>query len=538
MLGIMHKATSGVAALLLIGIAGCVDLDVQNPNDADAERALLTANDVEALIAGAYGTWNNVLDAGGPTMFLSNASGQSAAPWANFGMEQYARIPRIPTNNNVGASSVGNLTSAWFQAYRAISAVRDGLRQIADGTVDLEGNTLRAQAYGKFMQGLAHATIAVLYDSGFVYDETFDFDPVTSRGVGVELQGYNAVMTAALGYFDDAISLATGASFTIPTAWFATPMTAADLVKLAHSEKARFYAAVARTPAERQALDWDAIRADAQAGYIDEDWSIFMCGTGSSVCHFNLFFMIDEGWSQQNNWVLGMADQSGNYQDWIDTPTLDKEPFLIVTPDTRWPQGADEATQIDNPGEYYSVLVGGDRSSIWQRPDRGTWRWSFYQNSYPPFYPEFKENFRGEFPMIWATELKALVAEADFYDGNMPAVAAFVNETRTQHGLQATDASGINTDCVPRMTPIHPTNPNGCGDLWEMFKWEKRLETQFAGLLRVGFYFDGRGWGDLMQGTMLQLPVPFNEMFLMEETPYNYGGVGGLFGAPVGTYGY
>ncbi len=34
------KATSGLAALLLIGMAGCAELEVKNPNAPDAERAL------------------------------------------------------------------------------------------------------------------------------------------------------------------------------------------------------------------------------------------------------------------------------------------------------------------------------------------------------------------------------------------------------------------------------------------------------------------------------------------------------------------
>ncbi len=112
------------------------------------------------------------------------------------------------------------------------------------------------------------------------------------------------------------------------------------------------------------------------------------------------------------------------------------------------------------------------------------------------------------------------------------AVAAYVNMTGDLHGLAETDAAGTNTDCVPKL-------PNGsCGDLWEMFKWEKRLETMWAGANRVGWYYDARGWGDLMEGTILQLPVPYRDYQIMLLQPYNYGGVGGSWGAPVGTYGY
>ena len=114
----------------------------------------------------------------------------------------------------------------------------------------------------------------------------------------------------------------------------------------------------------------------------------------------------------------------------------------------------------------------------------------------------------------------------------MGTVALIVNETRVPAGLNATDAAGTNTSCVPML-------PNGsCGDLWEMFKWEKRLETQFVGPLRSSWWFDGRGWGDLMVGTLLQFPVPSGEMKLLLESSYNLGGVGGLSAAPLGTYGY
>jgi hypothetical protein len=520
------KATVGLAALLLL--VGCTNLDVTNPNAPDAGRALASPADVESLIGGSFSRWTNVGDYNGPTMLLSNAAGEHVAPYANAGMEQYARIPRVPTNNAAGAGDIGNLTFAWFESYGAIAAVHDGLKQIADGTVDLgtDGNR-RAQAYGKFVQGLAHATIAVLYDSGFVYDESID--PTT-----VHLKGYQDVMAAALGYFDSAAALSAGQTFTVPAAWMSQDVPAATLAQLAHSMAARFRAAVARTPAERQAVDWNAVVADANAG-ITADWEITQdCNTGTfcNLTNDATIYRLLDGWQMQNNWVAGMADTSGAYQAWIATPLANKLAFLIHTPDTRWPSGADEATQLASPGEYYKVNQGSDGTRIWVRPDRGTWRWSYYEQVNEPFYTFGSINFAGTLPLIKIEEMNALKAEASFYAGDMQAVADFVNATRTLHGLAATDAGGTNSNCVPKL-------PNGtCGSLFEMFKWEKRLETQFAGPLRIGWYFDGRGWGDLLEGTILQFPVPYREMQLLQEVPYNYGGVGGPFGAPVGTYGY
>jgi hypothetical protein len=336
-------------------------------------------------------------------------------------------------------------------------------------------------------------------------------------------------MTAALGYLDEAITTTGAGTFTIPAAWMSQEVSSATLVQLANSWKARFRAAVARTTAERAAVNWSAVVSEANNG-VTEDWDVHSQCWPHVFCEEAIFYRMFLGHQMQNNWVAGMADVSGTYQAWINTPLLDKQPFIIQTPDTRWPQGPDEPTQLANPGEYYTMNTGSSR--IWSRPDNGTWRWSYYYQSNEPYFTTAMVTNTGDLPQVMVREMKALVAEKAYIDGDMAAVAAFVNETRTLHGLQATDAAGTNTDCVPRL-------PNGnCGDLWEMFKWEKRLETQFAGPLRVGWYFDGRGWGDLIEGTILQFPVPYREMQLLGATPYNLGGVGGDWGAPLGSYGY
>src|SRR3990172_7491986 len=88
-----HLKIAGLC--LALGAAACADLEVTNPNDADAARAIRTASDVESLVSGSYNTWYNGADSyNGPGMFLSNASFQHTAPWANAAMEFYGRLPR------------------------------------------------------------------------------------------------------------------------------------------------------------------------------------------------------------------------------------------------------------------------------------------------------------------------------------------------------------------------------------------------------------------------------------------------------------
>ena len=51
---------------------------------------------------------------------------------------------------------------------------------------------------------------------------------------------YGDLMTAALGYLDEAISIANGATFTIPASWMAAEVSSAQLARLAdfHSRHA------------------------------------------------------------------------------------------------------------------------------------------------------------------------------------------------------------------------------------------------------------------------------------------------------------
>jgi hypothetical protein len=516
--------------MLSIATAGCADLDVVNPNDADAERALETAGDVEALIAGAYNSWySGNHSSGGAGPFLSNASFQHTAPWANFGMEEYARIPRVPTVNQTSHGLYGNFTRAWTFSYRALSAVADGLRAL-DEKPELSEElgaerTLRARAFGRLVQGISHATIAIAYDQGWVIDETTD---VLAPG---EPLAYAELMEVAMDFFDEAISLAGQGDFELPETWMQREgVDAAELAQFAHSMKARYRALTPRTPAEREAVAWAQVIADVDAG-ITEDFVVFAdnnAGWFSAVYYYN-----QPGWAELPYFIFGMADQSGNVQNWFDLPMGDKHPIvdgvstLIITPDLRFPQGATLDAQRANPGTY--IGAPSDIGSVWAQPGRGTWRWSYYRHIKHAAYSSAVAV--GDLPEITLREMQLLKAEALLRTNSAAAAATIINETRVANGLSATDAAGTNTSCVPRL-------PGGaCGDLLEMLKWEKRLETAMYGPLTVGFFFDARGWGDLWVGTPLQFPAPCQDLEILGLTPcYAFGGPGGDMASPGSTY--
>jgi hypothetical protein len=210
------------------------------------------------------------------------------------------------------------------------------------------------------------------------------------------------------------------------------------------------------------------------------------------------------------------------------------DPFLIITPDNRFPRGSTlaEQQQTANRGRYIEILNrSGGYGGQWVRPDRGPYRWSFYRvHRFDEWAtPATNRHDWNEMPI---TEMRLLRAEALYRTGNRAAAAEIINQTRVAAGLNPTDAAGLNTSCVPKL-------PDGsCGDLLEMLKWEVRMETMYQGLFSAPWYFHGRGWGDLPEGTFLHLPVPGREAELLGLPLYTFGGRGGEAAAPRNTYGF
>jgi len=524
----------------LVPASACLDLEVTNINEPDSERALATPGDVESLIGDALNTWftgtyGNVLSSAsfntGASMFLSNQAFQHSPPWNNWGMEFYGRIPRMGIVNDQTHAFYRPFSWQWEYCYRALSSLANGLEALKNPEVaDALGPDAvdRLLAYARFVQGLTLGTVALFYDRGFVVDETTDLadlgDPVD----------YATLMEVALGLLDEAIQRSASASFVLPFEWMAAEITSRDLARLAHSYKARLQAQVARTPEERGAVDWDGVIADVDAG-IQSTYTMTMDPDAGWYNVFLDYATWPWTWSQLPYFSYGMADQSGDVLEWLALEMDDKHaifadgrPVRIVTPDRRFPQGSTIAEQRSNPGTLFRVATEEQEGDTWRRPDRGVWRWSWYKP--PPMYLATDER---EQPEIRLAEMRLLRAEALYHQGDRAGAAAIVNETRVAAGLSPTDANGTNAECVPRL-------PDGsCGDLWEMLKWEKRMETVWTGVAGANWFLDGRGWGDLWKGTPLQFPVPCQEVEVLQILPCeSFGGPGGEMGSPGSTYDY
>lgn len=499
-----------VAAVALITVAGCMDLDVQNPNVPDRERALATSADVESLIGSSWNNYWGPAQKYWPGNMLSVGADHSSSSWGNFGMKEFSQEPRQEFNNDPAWSYAFATEFAWYESYGGAVAASDGIRSMEAG-VEIDEDA-RARAFAKFVQGSTMGFVASVFDQGFVVDETTD--PEADQ----ELLPYDQLMAAAITKLEEAATIAENNDFTLPDNWINGVEASSDqFARIIHSYIARFMANVARSPSEAQDIDWATVEAHIDAG-ITED--LMVAGTTSEGFWSGIKTLGGDYpvWSRVDLRQIGPADVSGAYQDWMSKAPANRTEFDIETPDARFPDAVDgEATDYF---AYYGWIA--------HRPERGTYHFSNYgDNRYRDYADSCNFCWFGDIPEMTRTEMDLLKAEARLMQNDPDGAAALINNSRTANGeLPAVTSGGVPeaADCVPR-------NADGeCGSLMEALQYEKGVEVfqVSAGLP----YFDDRRWGTLVSGTPVHLPVPGAELEVLQKEIYTFGGVGGSDAAP------
>jgi len=493
---------------LLAATAACADLDVTNTNEPDRERALAEGQDVEALVAGSFRTWWGLQQGVQPVgeTNLADALSAAADEIASSGLGGTGEVtdePRIAVINDHSYRWGYYHRGSWFGLGRALAAIRDGVVSVEQGVQIGAGgaDNARLLAFAKLMQGLATGHIAMIYDQGFLLDETVtDLNSVT-------LQPYGEVMAGAREFLAEARRLAGQGNFTIPAGWMGTrAYSNQELVQIAHSYEARFMAQVARTPAEREAVDWNRILSHVQQG-VTRDFGVELDGPGGR-------------WTAPMKASprvrlphLGPADQSGGWQAWEASAPANKFPFLIDTDDRRVTGGS--PTSSGTLIEYWPDITAS--------PSRGLWFFSNYE------FLHWREAFTGNLgfaPDLTVQEMQFLAAEAYIRTGAPERALPIINQTRVEEGeLPPATVNGVSGPrCVPR------TKTGACGNLLDALAWEKQIQLSL--LSQGSIYYDKRGFGTLRTGTWLHLPVPAKELEVLREAWYTTGGVGGRDAAP------
>ena len=533
--------TLGVVFGASVAIAGCQDLNVPNTNDPDRERALANPADVEALAGAQFLVFfNRLVNRTAVYNPVPVIADEMTATYANDGALEGSSEPRVEFNNRSDADIASMSIFPYREFNSMVASANDVLNVIDDGLVietpesgvgtTLTDNTVRTQAFAHFIKALGQGYLSLYFDSAFVIDQaeqraiaTNEIDPRT-----LELQPYPQVRDSAIVAMKRALTIANLPSdFVFPANVFFRSRAVDDelFARIGHTYIARFLVYGARTPAERAATDWDRVLAHLDSG-ITEDLTFTLSNETLVAGYLSRISNTGSFVARADYKMVGPADQPGTrpgctdvqkcgsntaYANWIATPLRERMRFDIITPDRRIT--GDRPT---DPGTYFTYRANDNGFD----PTRGTYHFSAYQ------WVRNDDNNSGQIIWMSKAEVDLIRAEAYYFKGDYARAAQLVSSTRANGGLEA--ITGIegdkSADCVPRKAD------GTCGDLYDAIIYERTIEAAGQDALRT--YFDSRGFGRLVEGTFLQLPLSIDELIALNKPVYTYGGVGKLWGAP------
>jgi hypothetical protein len=563
----MNRTVLRYGALAGVLVASACDLQVDNPNDPGTEQVLASPLESEALVGSYYRRWHGGMYTGiGNYWGIANVqSFENYSSLANNGQNARAGIPRPANDNAVSNVTEGENKALYFRNSEVNRIASNILTRFSDPDYTIEpGRDNRVRAFAEFLRGLSMGYLALFYDSSAVsYPGQSTEDPG-------ELLHYSVVAESAYVAFQRAIDYAALAGVpNIPPEWMpiaGTPatFTPAEFTKLIRSYRARIRANVARTPAERAAVNWGLVVGDAAAGITADHEMITNTNTGPEKDWVAQYASFGQ-WHQMPPWIIGMGDNGTAYASWINLPLSSRGTsgeFTMVTPDLRFPQGADRAAQqADFAITSCSTASTACKRYFVNRPSGNdqtaglAWGLSNYDwvRHYSWFIRGDGTGQNGKMVFFTKAENDLLRAEGLLRTGDLAGAAALINLTRTAGmvggvarggGLPAVtgtaDGGLTGATCVPKK-PVGASNNGGgtlvCGDLMEALKWEKRIETAYTHF--AAWYLDHRGWGDLAEGTPLQLATPYQDLMARSKPVYSMGlNTTGGSAAAVSTYGW
>jgi len=505
----VRRLLSPLALASLVLLAGCQELTVANPNDPDRTRVTAQVDATEALISSAFGVWWPWSQHYYPTQALSTVADEMTNAFADYGELDASSEPRTAFNNSSQYMREAVARDPWNGLHRVVSNVNDALAAL-NRSVPV-ADSMRARAVAKFVQGLAHGYLALYFDSAFVVTETMDLEETPPV-----LRPHPVVMDTALSELGQAIAIAAANTFNLPApGWLYTPMTNLDLARLAHSYRARLRASVARSRSERVAVDWGQVVSDIDAGVV-QDFSPQAIPDQFVDNYKRLLGRqrvgIPGDFGRIDYWLLGPADSTGGFINWVNTPVANRVRFQMRSRDRRiHPAGAPSGI---------GLYVGYTTTNRWA-DSRGT----YHQTRY--YFKRFGVNTAWQdslLPVLTLAEMNLLKAEALIRLNRAAEAVPLINTTRVANGQLppvTIDGPPDVAGCVPRKVMPGPMQGQ-CGSLWDALRYEKRIEM--IGVTAVVAFADARGWQALVENSFVHLPISGDELDVLRKPYYSHGG--------------
>lgn len=473
-----------LAVFSLLAAFSCdlqTDLEVENLENPNDE--ILTSDPValQSKAATIFKNWYmSTTSTVAPGFAFNTMADVSSCSWGNFGMRDLSSEPRVAFNNTV---SYGNdVTNSYFNSLYSVLFDSNTLVAAYEAGTEFDNPALIA-SIGKFGQALAIGYNALVFDQVWVSDET--------GPIGEGSSDYKTAMDFALTKLDEAIAIAEGNSFNVPTEWMpGNSFSSAQFAKLMRSFGARFMVMSPRNSTEKAAIDWNRVKNYAENG-VTADFNILH----DDVNWYDLFktYLVYPGWARTDLYVISLMDSS--YPDY-------------------WPDGATilpEANSSD--ARLASDFQYLDSQSF--RPERGTYHYSSYRYSR---WDEYISEWTIPTVELALAENEMYLAEAYLNLNRAGDAAAVINAgTRVTRG---------------QLAPVSSTP----ADVADAIHYERIVEL---GVSSMGLsFFEMRGLDLLQSGTLLHFPVPGKALEAIPAENYTFGGSSGEAGTDYSTGGW
>ncbi|HEX9580488.1 MAG TPA: hypothetical protein VF970_05220 [Gemmatimonadales bacterium] len=528
----MPRLPSLTAALVAALLAGGCELDVENPNAPDAQRAFVDPSGLAQLLGGAFRTWVETRgDYYGGLPLVAMADNYTAS-WNNAAIRFYSSVGSdCPqrcgwTNSATAPEAAGgpSIEFLWYGYNSVLSSANDVLAAI-DGGLCFDDdcaadNTLtsRNKAIAKMLQGMAYSGIALLYDQGFAVDETTDLSDPTALAFNTRTE----MRDAAVAKFEDAWTEAGLKTWSTPSEWMGVgagkSYTNQQVRRLIRTMQAEALALWPRNAAENGGVAWAQVATFASEGI----------STGAA---FDWEFYIDVGGRECG---LDCIKTWGNS---VGTMRVDTRVAALVTTNhvDPWPEAA---------GGNPCPTVSADR-----RVGDGSWGPSDDFNGYGTLaktanagtdfacsevaiFPAARGQYhQSNLQHVRYNHLAYRGENLPGFDGTGqdPFYTREMNDLLWAEGLlrgggSAAQAAGlINNSRVGRGGLSTLTGGEGQAALLAALQYEQEIEFMGQGPTP---FFNRRRVDGLIAGTPRHMPVPAKELDVLVREIYTFGGAG------------